>query len=308
MLKEDRYVYMTEGYFPVAKFAFLDEIWNANSAILNAFLMATNEREFRNDGELHKIPLHSMFRASNQLPQSDGLSAIYDRIQFKHEVKPIQEQDAFIEMLKLRWAKPVGTVISWDEIEQAHREAQEVKVPDDILEAVNTIRMQLKQAGIEPTDRKFVDSIGIIQAKAWLEGRDTATIEDLTPLCHVYWTAPGEQSTVESVLLRLANPFDRRATELIAILDSLSNETDLIAAATDMDPFDRNQAAVEIHTATDRVKEDLVKLINDVEKNGRKSVRTEQARAQLRSVTERLMKTMFMLNSQNMDMGIPEAK
>lgn len=45
-LKQDRYTRQTEGYLPCASFAFLDEIFKANSAILNSLLSILNERVF----------------------------------------------------------------------------------------------------------------------------------------------------------------------------------------------------------------------------------------------------------------------
>ncbi len=45
-LKQDQYVRQTDGYLPAADFAFLDEIFKANSAILNALLSILNERIF----------------------------------------------------------------------------------------------------------------------------------------------------------------------------------------------------------------------------------------------------------------------
>src|SRR5476649_1696232 len=49
-LEQDRFVRVTAGKLPEAVFAFVDEVFKANSAILNSLLTLVNERVFHNDG------------------------------------------------------------------------------------------------------------------------------------------------------------------------------------------------------------------------------------------------------------------
>lgn len=56
-LEDDRYVRQTEGYLPKANVAFVDEIFKANSAILNTLLTVLNERLFDNGTEREQVPL-----------------------------------------------------------------------------------------------------------------------------------------------------------------------------------------------------------------------------------------------------------
>src|SRR3954471_22157435 len=78
-LREGDLITNTEGMLPEAVLVFLDELLNANSAILNSLLMVLNERVFRRGRETRALPLLMVFGASNRLPEDDALAALFDR-------------------------------------------------------------------------------------------------------------------------------------------------------------------------------------------------------------------------------------
>src|SRR4051794_22992950 len=78
-LREGELVTNTEGMLPEASLVFLDELLNANSAILNSLLGALNERVFRRGRETRALPTLMTVGASNRLPEEDSLSALFDR-------------------------------------------------------------------------------------------------------------------------------------------------------------------------------------------------------------------------------------
>ncbi|KAF6260517.1 AAA domain-containing protein [Scenedesmus sp. NREL 46B-D3] len=88
-LEEDKYVRQTRGYLPDAQVAFIDEIFKANSAILNTLLTILNERLFDNGSQRLKVPLVTLVGASNELPESEELDALYDRFLLRKEVKQV---------------------------------------------------------------------------------------------------------------------------------------------------------------------------------------------------------------------------
>ncbi len=90
-LEQDRYVRQTAGYLPTASVAFIDEIFKANSAILNALLTLLNEREFDNGTKREKVPLIAVIAASNELPEGAELDALYDRFLLRLHVGPVSE-------------------------------------------------------------------------------------------------------------------------------------------------------------------------------------------------------------------------
>lgn len=59
-LENDEYVRQIDGYLPTCEVAFIDEIFKANSAILNALLTLLNERLFDNGNQRLRVPLLCM--------------------------------------------------------------------------------------------------------------------------------------------------------------------------------------------------------------------------------------------------------
>src|SRR5947207_7076039 len=78
-LEADDYRRVTTHKLPEAHIAFLDEVFKANSSILNSILTIMNERRFHNGREVADTPLITLFGASNELPEEDELQALYDR-------------------------------------------------------------------------------------------------------------------------------------------------------------------------------------------------------------------------------------
>jgi MoxR-like ATPase len=91
-LQQDRYVRKTDGYLPSCSIAFIDEIFKANSAILNSLLTIINEREFDNGNVREPVPLICLVGASNEPPDDDELDALYDRFLLRRYVRPVSRE------------------------------------------------------------------------------------------------------------------------------------------------------------------------------------------------------------------------
>jgi MoxR-like ATPase len=108
-LEDDRYERLVDGFLPTAGIAFLDEVFKANSAILNALLTLLNEREFDNGSGRLRTPLVSVVAASNEVPVDEALHAFYDRFLVRVPVAPVGNA-SFEALLSLqpgrRSAKP----------------------------------------------------------------------------------------------------------------------------------------------------------------------------------------------------------
>jgi MoxR-like ATPase len=65
-------------------------VFKANSAVLNSLLTILNERLFDNGSQRVPVPLICLVGASNELPESEELDALYDRFLFRFNVSPVR--------------------------------------------------------------------------------------------------------------------------------------------------------------------------------------------------------------------------
>ena len=86
---------MSSKKFPLynrpCSIAFLDEIFNSNSAILNTLLTIINERKFYQDGQPVPVRMVMLFAATNEIPDFDDLSALRDRFALKIESRSVSD-------------------------------------------------------------------------------------------------------------------------------------------------------------------------------------------------------------------------
>jgi MoxR-like ATPase len=92
-----------------AHVVFLDEVFKGSSAILNALLSFMNERAFYDRGRRHDVPLQCLFAATNELPDSAELQAIWDRFALRCRVDNVPADRGRIEdMLTKAWPLTYG--------------------------------------------------------------------------------------------------------------------------------------------------------------------------------------------------------
>src|SRR3954462_7278795 len=92
-LREGELQTNTEGMLPEASLVFLDELLNANSAILNSLLVSLNERVFRRGRETRPLPTLMVVGASNRLPEDDALGALFDRFLLRVRCDNVQPEE-----------------------------------------------------------------------------------------------------------------------------------------------------------------------------------------------------------------------
>lgn len=189
-LKEGELITNTEGMMPEASLVFLDEIFNANSAILNSLLMALNERIFRRGKETRKLPALMFVGASNQLPEDDALNALLDRFLIRIRCDYV-DTDLLEEVLLAGWrlereSGEVPTITPADIItlQQQSRQVDLSPIRKQFVDLVHNLR----NTGIKVSDRRAVKIQNLLAASALMCQRTEAIKSDLWVLKYIWDT------------------------------------------------------------------------------------------------------------------------
>jgi len=75
-----------------------------------------------------------------------------------------------------------------------------VSIPDDIYTTLSHIRTDLRDEGIRPSDRRFKQSLSILQAKALMEQRQDVKISDVLLLEHTLWENVEQKTMVSEIV------------------------------------------------------------------------------------------------------------
>jgi len=181
-LREGDLVTNTEGMLPEADFVFLDELLNANSAVLNSLLMVLNERVFRRGRENRKLDTLMVVGASNHLPEDDALSALFDRFLLRVNCQNVPTE-MLPEVLGAGWkldhqTENRGGAISVDDVRVLQSLIRDVDL-SGIQSCYVELIHRLRHAGISVSDRRAVRLQRVIAASAVLCGRLNAVASDL---------------------------------------------------------------------------------------------------------------------------------
>lgn len=285
-LEADDYRRVTDHKLPEAHIAFLDEVFKSSSSILNAILSIINERVFHNGKEATAVPLLTLFGASNELLEDDELLALYDRFLLRFAVDYIQEDFRFLHMLQIQTQRPAErTTLTLDELRQLQARTQAVTVPDAVLGVIADVRRELRTKDILASDRRYHQSIGLLQAVASLDGRSVVTETDVFFLEHVLWKEPSEQAAVHSVIHGLIHGYEDEVQELLFQTRELRD----YAERPWEDAEQRARAIIEAHTKIRNILVKVEEIHQHVQEVGRAIDKVERAKREIQEIQGQLL-------------------
>ena len=217
-LENDRYVRQTTGYLPSATVAFVDEVFKANSAILNSLLTILNERLLDNGDERVEVPLLCLVGASNELPESEELDALYDRFLLRSSVEQVSS-GSLRGLLSMKAGELPGKAVgskaaaadaaspSTSTVPLSIKDFQGVKaaaelnvdVPQSVVDLIVDLSAHLQDKCEPPvyvSDRRLVKSVALLRVAAYTNGRNAVSEFDCLLLANVLWQRPSDANTV----------------------------------------------------------------------------------------------------------------
>src|SRR5262245_3155064 len=201
-LREGELQTNTDGMLPEASLVFLDELLNANSAILNSLLTALNERVFRRGKETRPLKALMFVGASNRLPEDDSLHALFDRFLLRVHCSNVAVEQ-LPEVLEAGWRlnqNPNGALstLHFDDMRALQELLNEVEL-SAIRQPYAELIHRIRHAGIAVSDRRAVKLQRLISASAILCGRLQARLSDLWVLKHI-WDTEEQQEVLDALV------------------------------------------------------------------------------------------------------------
>ena len=208
-LQNDKFERNTEGYMPSSRIVFLDEIFKANSSILNTLLTILNERVFHNGLKREKTPLISLIGASNELPfENDELTALYDRFLIRAVVGYVSDDEieTLLDVKEMNVVIPEEIKFTESDLDEIKNESEKIKITSVIKRTIIQIRQDYNKIFAEDpheiiSDRKLVKIVKLLKISAYLNGREKVDFSDLMLLTNCLWNNPENIEKVTRMVL-----------------------------------------------------------------------------------------------------------
>jgi MoxR-like ATPase len=278
-LKQDVFCRITVDRMPEAQIAYLDEVFNAGSPILNTLLNLMAERTFQGK----KTELECVFGSTNLTPEERSLDAFFDRFIFRLYVDYIHDQANFNRMLENtenKFALPPEEILSAQEIKALQAKVKDVKIKR-ILPKLSELWLNLKVENIQVSDRRFAGEWlqTALKARAVLNGRDEVIEEDLYVLEHILWSNKADIAPIKMLIAKAINPVIANIQQLIRQADSIQQSVKTLDAK-------KPNEMPQIQEALTK----LIKIVREAQDVMEKNVFDKQTEGQIVKAIQRIKK------------------
>ena len=229
-LENDEYLRCIDGFLPSANVAFLDEIFKANSSILNTLLTILNERQFDNGAGMRvKCPLKCVIGASNEFPESEELDALLDRFLLRANVLPVSDAGLLQMLTQITPTCHTQTIDVARDLEilvsDISLSLETISLDQNICLLIQKLRTFARdELGVYISDRRLVKASRLLRVSAATHGRAKVDYVDCLLLENILWQTPEQQGDIREWLLDNMTPGDDVVEQSRFLLRGLATE------------------------------------------------------------------------------------
>src|SRR5262249_33373884 len=233
-----------------------------------------------------QVPLVSLFGASNEMPQGNELEALWDRFLLRFRVGYVTDTGfgRFIRAASAKLgAKQNGhkfsgtqpATLSQSELVSLQQSAEQVFIPNATVDLIEQLRKDLAGKGIIISDRRWGQTLCVLQAHALTEGRNAVTEDDLVFLKHALWQSPEQQAEIGKALARIGNPLNSKAVDYEDQAASVHHEC-MDAQKAAQTEEQKMEAAIEANPKLKQIGARLQELREQAVEQGRNTSRIDK--------------------------------
>lgn len=254
-LKDDRIERLIAGFLPTANYGYLDEVFKASPTLLNPLLDLTAKRELKVAGNVIDCgQLITLYMSSNELPDREDLMAFRDRIGITKYVQPVRSPEGQKRVMSIQLGYQAGAnqidmssapTLTLDQINDIRREVSVIDFPESTVEAMQQAQDKWADAGHPPSQRRIGQMLRMMKARAWSQGRDHVTNDDMIVCQHMAWNHPDHAASAHDIVIEFANVFTRKAARVKEALEPILTQLDEMRGKIDSDDSEERDKAYE---------------------------------------------------------------
>jgi len=172
----------------------LDDVFKANSGTMNKIADMMNGNTM-------------ICGSSADVPsEADDAYSLYDKFTIRSFIEPLCSDEAFLSAVNGKNDEQLIEKISPADIEKARKEAADIPMDDDVLEAVLSLRDRFKDSGKYVSDSRWRDSIHVMKAAAAAAGEKNVNTSYMPLLQHTLCDSPEEKDEVRASIFAVCTP------------------------------------------------------------------------------------------------------
>jgi MoxR-like ATPase len=183
------------GMLADAEVAFLEEVFEVQTSMMNQLQWWLDERVFRRGDVEVPCALKVCVGAASTLDDQPALRAYDERFLLRYFAQPVSDEQ-LESLMSAGWPRRGDTssiVLGLARFERLARAVDEVQWPLEVRRALADLVRRIRAAGVEISDERAVRAQRLVAASAVLAGRTTVSTEHLAAVTLAVRTAEGQR-------------------------------------------------------------------------------------------------------------------